>query len=92
MEMKIFSHLKKGGLSGKPLNNRSNNIIKFISRVTDQSFPIIGVGGINDTESAIKKLDSGASLLQIYSSLVFEGPFFPSKLIKSTNYRNKLFF
>jgi len=87
-----FQSFEKGGLSGKPLNNRSNNIIKFISRVTDQSFPIIGVGGINDTESAIKKLDSGASLLQIYSSLVFEGPFFPSKLIKSTNYRNKLFF
>ena len=45
--------------------------------------------GIYDSDSAIKKLDSGASLLQIYSSLVYEGPLFPSKLIKSIEYRNK---
>ena len=86
---KEFYGYEKGGLSGKSLEESSNEIIKFISKVTNESFPIIGVGGIYDSDSAIKKLDSGASLLQIYSSLVYEGPLFPSKLIKSIEYRNK---
>ena len=60
---------EQGGLSGEPLEIKSNNLIKFISKVTNYDFPIIGVGGIGSTDAAIKKLDSGATLLQIYTSL-----------------------
>ncbi|MGY8713370.1 MAG: quinone-dependent dihydroorotate dehydrogenase, partial [Verrucomicrobiia bacterium] len=57
--------------------------------LTEYKFPIIGVGGISSTESAIRKLDAGASLLQIYSSLVYQGPFFPSRLATSLEHRTK---
>ena len=80
---------EQGGLSGEPLETKSNNLIKFISKVTNYDFPIIGVGGIGSTDAAIKKLDSGATLLQIYTSLVYEGPFFPSKLIHSLKHRKR---
>lgn len=63
-----------GGLSGKPLRRPSTGIIKYISRATGGKLPIIGVGGIDDPESAAEKLDAGASLVQIYTGLVYRGP------------------
>ena len=86
---KHFESFESGGLSGEPLEVKSNNMIKFISKVTDYEFPIIGVGGIGSTDSAIRKLDSGATLLQIYTPLVYEGPFFPSKLVHSLKHRKR---
>ncbi len=67
---------EKGGLSGKPIAGRSADMVKYISLATNGKLPIIGVGGIHDARSAGRMLDSGASLVQIYSSMVYRGPFF----------------
>ena len=80
---------EKGGLSGKPIENKSSQIIRFISRLTDFKFPIIGAGGIFTEDDASRKLDAGASLLQIYTSFVYNGPFFPSALANSLAYRKR---
>jgi dihydroorotate dehydrogenase len=63
-----------GGLSGKPLRARSTEIIRHIFKQTDGKLPVIGVGGIFDADDAWEKITAGASLLQIYTSLVYEGP------------------
>lgn len=89
LHSRTFESFESGGLSGEPLEVKSNNMIKFISKVTDHEFPIVGVGGIGSTDSAIRKLDSGATLLQIYTPLVYEGPFFPSKLVHSLKHRKR---
>ncbi|MBV6644691.1 MAG: quinone-dependent dihydroorotate dehydrogenase [Cyclobacteriaceae bacterium] len=62
-----------GGLSGKPLRNRSTEIVSQI-RAKTPDLPIIAVGGIYDEASAIEKLDAGADLVQIYTGFVYEGP------------------
>lgn len=63
-----------GGLSGKPLRSMSTEVIRYIAKQTKGRLPIIGVGGIDDAESAWEKLAAGASLCQIYSGLIFKGP------------------
>lgn len=63
-----------GGLSGKPLTNRSTEVIRFLSEKSNKSFPIIGVGGIHSAQDAIEKLEAGASLLQLYTGFIYEGP------------------
>ena len=65
---------QSGGLSGKPLRTRSTYVIHLLYEHTHGKLPIIGVGGISDVESAWEKISAGASLLQLYSSLIFEGP------------------
>jgi dihydroorotate dehydrogenase len=69
-----------GGLSGAPLTRRSTEIVGYISRATAGKLPIIGVGGIVDIESAAAKLDAGAVLVQVYTGMIFRGPFFPADL------------
>ena len=80
---------EEGGLSGKALEDKSLEIIKFINQLTNDKIPIVGVGGISDGNSAAKKLDYGACLLQIYSGLVFEGPLLPKKILNEL-YRRKV--
>lgn len=63
-----------GGLSGAPLRGRSNQVISFIYRLTRGRLPIIGVGGIFSAEDAWDKISSGASLIQLYTGFVYEGP------------------
>lgn len=63
-----------GGLSGQPLTNRSTEVIRYLSKKSNQAFPIIGVGGIYTPQDAIDKLEAGASLLQVYTGLIYEGP------------------
>ena len=70
-----------GGLSGKPLTKRSTEVIRFLADKSNRSFPIIGVGGIHTAEDAIEKLDAGASLIQLYTGFIYEGP----ALIKAIN-------
>ena len=67
-------HIEKGGLSGRPLHDRSNNIIRHIYRQTGGQLPIIGVGGIDNARAALDKIRSGASLIQVYTGLVYRGP------------------
>jgi dihydroorotate dehydrogenase len=63
-----------GGLSGKPLTKRSTEVIRFLSEKSNRAFPIIGVGGIHTAKDAIEKLDAGASLIQLYTGFIYEGP------------------
>lgn len=70
-----------GGISGEPLRAYSTEIIRHIAQHTNGEFPIIGVGGIHDPASALEKLHAGATLIQIYTGLVYEGP----RLVRSIN-------
>ncbi len=63
-----------GGLSGKPLKDRSTEVIRFLSEKSNKSFPIIGVGGIHTAEDALEKLEAGADLIQLWTGFVYEGP------------------
>lgn len=72
-----------GGLSGKPLTSRSTEVISYLHKKSNGSFPIIGVGGIHSEEDAIEKLNAGASLVQLYTGFIYEGP----GLIKRINKR-----
>ena len=62
-----------GGLSGKPLRNRSTEVIAYLHQKSNAAFPIIGVGGIHSAEDALEKLAAGASLVQLYTGFVYEG-------------------
>lgn len=70
-----------GGLSGKPLTNRSTEVIRFLSQKSNKAFPIIGVGGIHSAKDALEKLEAGASLVQLYTGFIYEGP----SLVKTIN-------
>jgi dihydroorotate dehydrogenase len=72
-----------GGLSGKPLTKRSTEVIRFLSEKSNKAFPIIGVGGIHSADDALEKLEAGASLVQLYTGFIYEGP----GLIKEINQR-----
>ena len=61
-----------GGLSGKPIEDESTRLIRFIAERTEK--PIVGVGGVTDAEGAYEKIRAGASLVQLYTGLVYEGP------------------
>ena len=65
-----------GGLSGAPLRHRATEVIRYIVQATGGRLPVIGVGGITDAASAGEKLDAGATLVQVYTGLIFNGPFF----------------
>ena len=71
-----------GGLSGKPLTKRSTEVIRYLSQKSNHSFPIIGVGGIHSAKDAQEKLDAGASLIQIYTGFVYEGPGLVKRILK----------
>ena len=73
--------IEAGGLSGKPLAKRATEVIRFLSEKSNKSFPIIGVGGIHSAEGAIEKLEAGASLVQLYTGFIYEGP----ALVKAIN-------
>jgi dihydroorotate dehydrogenase len=68
------AYAESGGLSGKPLRQRSTEIIRHLHQQTRGAIPIIGVGGIFTAEDAWEKITAGASLVQVYTGLVYEGP------------------
>lgn len=70
-----------GGLSGKPVKNRSTEVIRFLAEKSKKSFPIIGVGGIHSADDALEKIEAGADLIQLYTGYIYEGP----KLVKDIN-------
>lgn len=79
----LISENKKetGGLSGKPISNRSTEVIRFLAEKSNKAFPIIGVGGIHSAKDALDKIEAGADLVQLYTGFIYEGP----KLIKEIN-------
>jgi len=79
--LKSVNKNELGGLSGKPLTSRSTEVIKFISKNSNKTIPIIGVGGINTVADALEKFDARADLIQIYTGFIYEGP----NLIRSIN-------
>jgi len=74
---------EKGGLSGMPLRERSNEVIARISRETEGKLPIVGVGGVRTAADVQAKLEAGASLIQLYTGLVYEGPGVAGRILRS---------
>jgi dihydroorotate dehydrogenase len=72
-----------GGLSGKPLTKRATEVIRFLSEKSNKAFPIIGVGGIHSAEDALEKIEAGASLVQLYTGFIYEGPSIIKKINKA---------
>ncbi len=72
-----------GGLSGKPLTQRSTEVIRFLAEKSNKAFPIIGVGGIHSPEDALEKLEAGADLVQLWTGFVYEGPALVKKINKA---------
>ena len=72
----------RGGLSGKPLRDVSTEVIRFINQKLDGKKPIIGVGGIFTPMDALEKLEAGASLVQVYTGFIYEGPFIVKRINK----------
>jgi dihydroorotate dehydrogenase len=72
-----------GGLSGKPLTQRSTQVIAYLRDKLGRSFPIIGVGGIMSAEDAIDKLKAGADLVQVYTGFIYEGPSLAKQINKA---------
>lgn len=72
-----------GGLSGKPLTVRSREVVRYLSQKSNKAFPIIGVGGIHSPEDAQGMLDAGASLVQLYTGFIYEGPGIIKRICKA---------
>lgn len=70
----VLGEIGHGGLSGRPLEARSTHLVRYLYRLTDGKLPIIGVGGVFSAEDAYRKIRAGASLVQVYTGLVYEGP------------------
>ncbi|MEE4197368.1 MAG: quinone-dependent dihydroorotate dehydrogenase [Bacteroidales bacterium] len=69
-----------GGLSGAPLSQRSTEIIRYLHKKSKGKMPIIGVGGIMTVKDALEKLDAGATLIQVYTGFIYQGPAFVKKI------------
>jgi len=78
----ILEEIGNGGLSGKPLTEKSTEVIRYLHAKSKGSFPIIGVGGIHTVQDALDKLKAGASLVQIYTGFIYSGPSIIRKINK----------
>jgi dihydroorotate dehydrogenase len=72
--------LQEGGLSGRPLRERANEVMRFLYRASQGRIPLIGVGGIDSAESAYERIRSGASLVQLYTGMIYEGPYLAKRI------------
>jgi len=72
-----------GGVSGRPLHRRACEVVNYISRSTGGRLPIIGVGGIDSPETAGRMVDAGAALVQIYSGMIYKGPFLAKQIAQA---------
>ncbi|WP_179338379.1 quinone-dependent dihydroorotate dehydrogenase [Winogradskyella ludwigii] len=78
---KRLLEIGNGGLSGKPIKEKSTAVIKYLADKSNKAFPIIGVGGVHSAEDALEKIEAGADLVQVYTGFIYEGP----SLIKQIN-------
>ncbi len=88
--LKSFKKNETGGLSGLPLKDKSTDVIKFLHKKSKNAFPIIGVGGVHEPDDAIEKLDAGASLVQMYTGFIYEGPGIVKRINKALLIREKI--
>jgi len=79
----LVGQIGRGGLSGKPLQNRALEVVRYLSEKSGRAFPIIGVGGIFTPEDALQMLDAGADLVQVYTGFIYEGPFIARRINKA---------
>ena len=93
--LKNINKLEKGGLSGKPIKNISNEIISKFYKILKNKTKIIGVGGVSNGQDAFEKIISGATLVQLYTGMVYRGPRIASKisnelidLLKNKGFKN----
>ena len=75
-----INKLEKGGLSGKPLEKRSNELINKFYKILKNKIKIIGAGGVDSGQSAYQKIINGASLVQIYTGMIYQGPSIATKI------------
>ena len=80
LENEKVEKLGNGGLSGKPLKIKALEIVRYIRQTTNGKMPVIGVGGIVNAQDAIDMLNAGATLVQIYTGFIYEGPAFVKKI------------
>jgi len=87
---KEVASIGAGGLSGMPVRERSNDIIRYLREKLGPGYPIIGVGGIMSPEDAVEKLKAGADLVQVYTGFVYEGPGFVKRILKGVLGQEKI--
>ncbi|HKJ06116.1 MAG TPA: quinone-dependent dihydroorotate dehydrogenase [Flavobacteriaceae bacterium] len=78
-----LNQIGMGGLSGKPISKKSTEIISYLAKKSNNAFPIIGVGGIHSAKDALEKINAGASLVQIYTGFIYEGPALVKRINKA---------
>lgn len=78
-----LDEIGNGGLSGKPIKERSTAVIKYLAEKSNKAFPIVGVGGIHSAEDALEKIEAGADLVQVYTGFIYEGPGLVKKINKA---------
>ena len=79
----IVNASEEGGLSGRPLKNKSDNMIKYIKSISDGKIKIIGVGGVFNFEDFKDKVNAGADIVQVYTGWIYEGPSMVKRIVKS---------
>ena len=79
----LVKKIGAGGLSGAPLTHRSTEVIRYLCEKSNRAFPVIGVRGISSPEDAKAKLEAGASLVQIYTGFIYEGPALAKRICQS---------
>ena len=84
----LIEQIGAGGVSGQPLRQRATEVIEYLHKNSKGAFPIIGVGGINTAEDALEKLRAGASLVQIYTGFIYEGPALAQKICRGLLQKN----
>ena len=82
-DTELVTQIGAGGLSGKPLSDKSTEVIRYLRKALGHGFPIIGVGGIMSPQDAIEKLNAGADLIQVYTGFVYEGPGFVKRISRA---------
>ncbi|MGV6828165.1 MAG: quinone-dependent dihydroorotate dehydrogenase [Flavobacteriales bacterium] len=75
--------METGGLSGKPITKKATKVIRYLHTKSKGAFPIIGVGGIHSAKDALEKIEAGASLVQIYTGFIYQGPILIKKINKA---------
>jgi dihydroorotate dehydrogenase len=85
----VISEIGAGGLSGQPLRNRATEVVSYIHKKSGGSIPIIASGGIFTAKDALDKLNAGASLVQVYTGFIYEGPAIARNICKGLLNRHK---
>lgn len=82
-ELQSSQALQEGGISGRPLTDRSTAVVRYLYRAVDGQLPIIGVGGIDSATSAYQKILAGSSLVQLYTALIYQGPGLVANILRN---------